>query len=125
MNANRASVFLVAAVIVLSQLAGCMSVSVRAGRKPDVHVLEQSLKVGESNKAEVLRALGEPFGTGRGTFGAEWAPHDILTYYYETSTMKDSRRVFLWVFLDGDRYDGYMWYSSLEEATASKEAQRR
>ena len=120
MKARRAPILLVIAVMVLSQLTGCMSVSIRVGRKPDVYALEQSLKVGESNRADVLRTLGEPFGAGRGAFAAEWAPRDILTYYYETSTMKDSRRVFLWVFLDGDRYDGYMWFSSLDEATASK-----
>jgi hypothetical protein len=38
-----------------------------------------------------------------------------LTYYYELATLSDSRRAFLFVYLDHGKYDGYMWFSSLPE----------
>jgi hypothetical protein len=46
------------------------------------------------------------------------APRTVLTYYYEQATMQDARRLFLFVFLDGDRYDGYLWFSSLPRAAS-------
>jgi hypothetical protein len=48
--------------------------------------------------------------------GAMWS------YYYEEALVRDilsqhpsieSRRIFVFVFFDEDRYEGYMWFSSL------------
>ena len=40
-------------------------------------------------------------------------PQPTWTYYYEAGTFRDARRQYLWVYFDGDVYDGYMWFSSL------------
>jgi len=37
----------------------------------------------------------------------------MWSYYYEEGTLKDARRIFLFVYFDQDMYDGYMWFSSL------------
>jgi len=42
-------------------------------------------------------------------------PRNVLTYYYEEGTLEDDRRLFLFVFFNEDTYEGYMWFSSLEE----------
>ena len=42
-------------------------------------------------------------------------PRSVWQYYYEEGGLDDSRRVFVFMYLDGDRYDGYLWFSSLKE----------
>jgi hypothetical protein len=37
----------------------------------------------------------------------------MWSYYYELGTMTDDRRTFLFVHLDYEVFDGYMWMSSL------------
>ena len=40
-------------------------------------------------------------------------PRDLWYYYYGEATMSDAHQFFLFVYFDRDRYDGYMWFSSL------------
>jgi len=99
-------------------VSGCISTRMEMGRRVDAALLETRLRIGESTRADVRAALGEPNGRGRGLLPIDTSAKTIWSYYYEESTiesneLKDSRRMFLWVYLDGDRYDGYMWFSSL------------
>jgi hypothetical protein len=94
-----------------------MDIDARIGRRPDTNVLEQSLQIGESTPNDVLKVLGAPYGTGRAMFPTDPGPKTLWSYYYEESTTKDARRIFLFVTFDKNRYDGYMWFSSLPSTT--------
>jgi hypothetical protein len=109
-----ASLRVIGMVIAVSFLTtGCINIKVRIGIPPNPDILEKSLHMGESNKADVLAALGPPFGKGRAMLPIDPKPKTLWSYYYEEGDMKDMRRIFLFVFFDQDRYDGYMWFSSL------------
>ena len=80
-------------------LPSCVSLQVRAGRRPNTDLLESQLTLGKSSEADVSRILGAPLGRGRAAI-----PHHSLgqadnmwTYYYEEGTLEESRRVFLFV----------------------------
>lgn len=102
-------------LVIFTSLMGvaCMDIDARIGRRPDTNLLEESLQFGESTPAEVLKVLGDPYGTGRVMFPTDSRPKTLWSYYYEESTTKDARRIFLFVTFDENGYDGYMWFSSL------------
>lgn len=91
--------------------SGC-GITAKLGRMPDTSRLE-SLKLKTSTKSEVLEALGSPKGGGRSQFPPEERPRELWYYYYEEGTLKDSQRIFLFVFFDEGRYDGHLWFSTL------------
>jgi len=95
-----------------SVLSGCSSMRYRVGEPLDMPALER-LQVGTSTAAEITAALGEPQGTGRAQLPFHPAPREMWTYYYEIGNFDDSRRTFLFVFLDEGILDGYTWLSSL------------
>ena len=75
-------------------------------------MLDGALRPGESTRADVLAALGEPSGKGRAMLPIHPKPRTMWFYYYGEATMQDIRRVLLFVYFDGEKYDGYMWFSS-------------
>ncbi len=97
-------------VIASVALAGC-SAAFSVGAAKRATQLSQ-LAVGTSTDAEVVRALGEPRGRGVARLaGVEGA----RTIWFYDAYSGDSSRVdmnFLIVFLEGSRYDGYLWMSS-------------
>lgn len=88
-------------------------VQVRVVKRPDISILESGLRIGESSRMEILNLLGRPSGEGAEMLPWVKKQRTMWTYYYEEGSFKDDRRLFLFIFLDGDRYDGYMWFSSL------------
>jgi hypothetical protein len=102
-------------------VTGCASIVVRGGRPLQTAGWQEALHVGTSTREEVMRVLGEPIGQGRALLPVDVGedPRTVWTYYYEEATMEDARRLFLFVFLNGERYDGYLWFSSLPAPTAS------
>lgn len=45
----------------------------------------------------------------------------MWSYYYEEGTLKDDRRMFLFVYFTPDNlYEGYLWFSSLPKISASE-----
>lgn len=97
-------------------LGGCVSqLQVVAGRKVDPGALEKSLQVGKSKAADIAALLGEPYGKGRELLPFRDRPRSVWQYYYEVGALDDIRRTFVFVYLDGDRYDGYLWFSSLPQ----------
>lgn len=102
-------------ITVFMLLGGCGDIQIRVGDRPDVSVLEGRLQLGQSREVDVLAALGEPFGRGREMLPISRMPRTMWTYYYEEGSLKDDRRIFLFIYFDHDRYDGYMWFSSLEK----------
>jgi hypothetical protein len=117
MRANKAlAKYLFAMVILLSIAMSACSIDVRMGRRPDVQVLEKNLRLRESTSADVLAALGEPFGKGKAMLPVfHSTPKLMWSYYYGEANLKDARGMYLFVFFDQDRYDGYMWFSSLSK----------
>jgi len=107
---HRVRRLLLAGLLAVS-VAGC-SLHVVMGRRPDVNVLETTLKVGESTRADMVRVLGEPVGRSMSAMPIEAQPRVLWTYYYEEGSLNDVRQFFLFVYLAGDRYDGYLWFSS-------------
>jgi hypothetical protein len=89
--------------------------------------LEDVLKIGQSSEADVEAVLGRPSGKGTEmfpideeqatTYNYRQKQRTMWTYYYEEGTLfKDDRRILLFVFFHGERYDGYLWFSSLPDA---------
>ncbi len=116
----RLAAVLLPLTLALGLLAGCGPIQVRAGSKPDVTALSSSLQVGKSTQQGVLATLGSPAGRGRSMMPWQDTPRTVWTYYYEEGVIdlggknSDDRRIFLFVFFDGDRFDGYLWFSSLK-----------
>lgn len=99
----------------LTQITGCGNITVRAGYKPNLIALEKTLTQGVSTEQDVAKALGTPVGKGREMLPFMDKPRDTWTYYYEEGDLTDDRRLFLFVFFANQRYDGYMWFSSLPD----------
>jgi hypothetical protein len=91
-----------------------------ANDKPNVDALEGRLKMGASSKEEIIAALGKPSGAGGFYLPIDAKARSTLSYYYEEGNVDTAgggvyihaNRIFLWVFLDHDRYDGYMWFNT-------------
>ncbi len=119
---HRATAFLITAIIIVASvsLTGCGAIQFRAGTKPDVSILQKSLQVGKSTQDNVRAMLGSPQGQGRSMLPWQSSPRTVWTYYYEEGVLDlsggngDDRRIYLFVYFAGDRFDGYMWFSSLK-----------
>ena len=116
---------IVTAIGFLLLIEGC-AIPVRIGNKPDTDALEASLRLGQSAAADVLLALGQPFAKGRAMLPTDQRPQTVWSYFYEERSVNllnpsfaEPNRIFLFVFFDHDRYDGYMWFSSFPKAQAS------
>jgi hypothetical protein len=110
------------AVLVFACLAlqGCGQLTLRLGARPPVERLEGDLIIGQSSSADVVTVLGQPTSRGRSQLPVdpEGKIYTLWTYYYgeaeiENLSGKDARGLTLYVYLDGDRYYGYLWFSSL------------
>lgn len=105
------------------------------GAFPNASAIEQQLKRGTSNKADVQRLLGVPNGTGSlstpprilGVQALGDGPREI--WYYEDMEITDrksadgvitmnARQQILLVFFKGEAFDGYFWTSNKYAPTA-------
>lgn len=127
-----------AAVVCVALFSVMSSVSAQqfgTGTFPNTSVIEQQLKRGTSNKADVQRVLGVPNGTGNlstppeilGVQALGEGPREI--WYYddvEVTDMKSDdgvinmnvRQQILLVFFKGEAFDGYFWTRSKFAPTA-------
>jgi hypothetical protein len=110
---------IVTAIVGSVLLTGCVSISMRSGQPLKNTGWQEALQVGTSTREDVIEVLGQPVGQGRALLPVDTSDEarTVWTYYYEEATMQDARRLFLFVFLDGELYDGYLWFSSLPDAT--------
>lgn len=73
-------------------------------RQPAEHdLLDSSLRLEESSRANILSALGQPFGEGSALLPNESQPQTVWSYYYEEGSLQDPRRILLFVFFDEKR----------------------
>jgi len=100
--------------------AGCGDVRYYVSRPIELDAIESRLRMKESTRKDVLEVLGPPEGKGREMLPISPAPRTMWSCYYEEGTLKDARRTFLFVYFDGDIFDGYFRVSSLpgDAATA-------
>ena len=108
-------------------LLGCGQLSLRLGYRPSVERLEGDLVVGQSTRGDVVAVLGEPSSQGRSQLPVDpdGKVYTLWTYNYgegeiENLSAKDARSLYLYVYLDGDRYQGYLWFSSLRSTLPSR-----
>lgn len=66
-----------------------------------------------STQAEVVKALGEPQGRGFIEHLPKERPRTLWFYYFVTSDLAATDQKILFVFLDGELYEGHLWFSSL------------
>jgi hypothetical protein len=88
-------------------LGGCASISFDFGTPPKIEHLRQ-LRRGASSISEVRSLLGSPRGKG-----AVRIPVGYRTLWLYDSGRFDpnrSRIRYLLVFIDGETYDGYLWF---------------
>jgi hypothetical protein len=98
-------------LVIVFLVPGCMNIQVLEGNRPNVEALESSLRVGESTQTDVLRVLGQPYGKGAAMLPVDPKPRTMWSYYYTEATLEESKLIFLFVFFDQTRYDGYLWFS--------------
>ncbi len=115
LSATRSTVLTLALLL----MAGCIDVRVRAGKRPNLDALERQLVMHVSTMDDVRALLGEPFGTGGSMLPMQDGARTTWSYYYEEGTLHDDRRIFLFVYFTPDeRYEGYLWFSSLPAMAA-------
>ena len=105
------------ALLAVSLAGGCVTAKILIGRQLDTDLVERRLTIGQSTTADVLALLGEPRGKGRAYLPIDNGPRTLWAYVYsegniESNQFKDLRRTELWIYFEGDRYDGYLWFSS-------------
>ena len=112
------------ALLVLA--AACDKISFELGPKvTDLEVLEEALILGQSTPEDVRAVLGEPTGDGAVMLPIlDSKPRTAWSYYHTESQFVitdrgsfsgDNRLMLLLIYFDNDRYDGYMWFSSVPE----------
>ena len=105
-------------VLIAIASTACGTVRIEAGRLVDPSVLETQLRIGESTREDVRAALGAPLGEGRAMLPMDPGPRTVWSYAFaevlvEGVEAKDAREMSVWIYFDGNRYDGYLWFSSL------------
>lgn len=102
-------------------LAGCaLDLNLRSGSQPNIAALKNRLSLGQSTIDDVLAILGPPQGKGRAMLPVDSEARTIWSYSYSEASVQtggeasgDMRSLNLFVFLDQDRYAGYLWFSTL------------
>lgn len=122
----------IVAVIAGTVAAGCVSHGVATpGAFARADRIGTELQRGVSTKADVERLLGKPNGRGMTLLPTQDSVRELWTYVHvETGAPKlegrvfgvptvrmDSRQQDIYVFFDGDRFDGYMWATRVGAAT--------
>ena len=109
----RSTVLAIAASIaLLGAFTGCAP-TITYGVKPQTDRLDR-LIAGQSSAADVLLTLGEPRGKGVAHLTTELPLRDVWLYEFVQSDGKTVNLDMLIVFLLGDRYDGHLWFDSVD-----------
>lgn len=111
------------AVALAMLLSACGSIRVEAGATFDPAMLESALRPGVSTQADVLSALGPPYGKGGALLPFHDVPRMTWTYFHEVGDIDlgkgdlRDQRIYLFVFFAGERYDSYLWFTSALQPT--------
>jgi len=85
------------------------------GARPRVERLG-GLTRGVTTRADVLLALGEPRGSGGAAMDPGASPEEIWLYEFVKTDGREITLHILLVFFDEDRYDGHLWFQSVDTA---------
>ena len=107
---------LIELVLITALSVGCMTI--HYGVNPHTERLAD-LKPGASTAADVLLTLGEPRGKGAAHLSPDLPLRDIWFYEYLEANGTDIDMKMLIVLMNGDRYDGYLWFSSKDKPVQS------
>jgi len=88
------------------------------GARPRVERLG-GLTRGVTTRADVLLALGEPRGSGGAVMDPGASPEEIWLYEFVKTDGREITLHILLVFFDEDRYDGHLWFQSVDTARRS------
>jgi hypothetical protein len=88
--------------------------TLKIGSPPKTDQLD-TLKLGNSTKADVLLALGQPQGDGVVRVAVEATPRTIWFYEYSEVVGKVIGLKILLVFFNQEKYDGHLWFASTQE----------
>ncbi len=97
----------------IALVSGCVTFKPQ-GSLPRTDRLE-TLRLGVSTKPDVLLALGKPRGHGTARFAIEPTPREIWFYEYVEVENRTGKVNILLVYFIEDKYDGHLWFSSLQE----------
>jgi hypothetical protein len=85
------------------------------GRRYDVAILEKVLRMGISTREDVTAAFGTPDGKGIENFPTSRRPRTVWSYLSGEVIKSGEQRLHLLIYFDGDRYDGYLWFSNIHD----------
>ena len=102
-------------VLLALVLGGC--ITAQYGVIPQTGRLSE-LSIGESRQGDVLLVLGQPRGKGAANVSPEFDRRAIWFYEYVESDGKAVQLKMLLVYFVGDVYDGYLWFSSVEDISS-------
>ena len=115
--------FIVMSIVLVAGCGGQLHVKVE--EIFEVDALTSSLRIGDSTREDVLAALGIPNGRGRIMLPIDEKPRTLWFYYYEEDELSIgggesiSNVIILFVYFNGDLYDGSLWSSTFPGARAS------
>lgn len=103
--------------------AGCAEATKTTGTFTKTEHLGAELRRGASTKSDVERVLGRPNGRGMTLLPTLSTPREMWVYQnaemqrrpagggpgQRTTVHMDTREQILFVFFDGERFDGYLW----------------
>jgi hypothetical protein len=95
----------------LSFLVGCALPTIEFGSPPPTDALA-TLAIKVSTDADVLKTIGEPLGRGVVQHRPNERPRKVWFYYYAATIGMDVKGKYLFIFLDENVYEGYLWFSS-------------
>jgi hypothetical protein len=121
---GRVRDLLAIAGLVLALLSPVGCATLEFGTRLNVDRLD-GLTRGVSTKADVLLLLGEPRGSGGAHVSPESKAEVIWLYEFMRMEGKEASLEILLVFFDEDRYDGHLWFRSVEEIRVASEGARQ
>ena len=108
-----------ALLAVMLLLAGCGTMKFEVGAPFDPNLVANRLHPGQSTMADVQTVLGSPYGTGSTMMPYHDSPRVTWTYFFDrgnvdmSSGALNQRLSYLFVFFKNDRFDSYIWFSTL------------
>ena len=97
----------------LGSLATGCAQTAKLGVQPPVDRLG-GLKLGRSGKAEVRNLLGQPQGEGMSRLPDYPGLRTVWAYDYVEVQGQRVGMTMLFIFFDGEAYDGYLWFDAAD-----------